>query len=235
MRWFMMLPAISMVVPASVQDNLGEKLFEAYEQRLASAKAVKVVFQSDESQANLGAIHREGEMILATGNKFKVEIQGKDFGESFAAIYVADGKHFCSTCKIRGETTIKIKPVFEEQSAVIKENLYLFGITNNFAVQIGALVGKPGLPGRFKLKSFRLVGKEKLGDIEAHVVEYGLLTDNKLPKKQLRKMWFDAKSGMPLKRVLESGSPDRLYKVVEHYRSWDLDFKLSGDEFLIPK
>ena len=95
MRWMLSAALVALGLPAlttAQQQNEGEKLFRAMEKQVREAKAIKVVFSVDGNLGKDMKVTAKGSVIVAEGNKARVELNAKQGDKDFKLQMYADGK-----------------------------------------------------------------------------------------------------------------------------------------------
>jgi hypothetical protein len=237
MRLTTLMALLVLTTLAAGQPNECESLYVRFEQKIKGAKAYKLTFTWEEMKTGRNLMRRKGELIVAAGNKFKLTVQGKERRDPFTAVFICDGKHFWSKSFIRDEMTIVTRAALEGHAAIVTANLCLVGVIRNVDPLAEAMTAKSKPLQNWKLTNFRLIGTEKVENNEAVGIEFDLVTGVPQPLGNLvsRKMWFDIKSAMPVKRISQIKKEDIVLTIVEIYSHWDVDPKLNGNEFTLPK
>jgi outer membrane lipoprotein-sorting protein len=227
---------LSPVVLAQNDEKEAEKIYRDFEKKLASAKAYKFAFTSEEAQTKLPSVSRKGEVFIAAGDKLKITFQGKEGNNPFSATFISDGKVFRSTLISNDETTVKTRAAVENQTVVFTDLLARAGMTYNLRPS-GGLAKTPNVGQNVKLINFRLAGKERIDGQEVNIVEYDLIGEapHSSSTKTKRKMWFDAKTKLLLKRTFEANIADKVYTAIEVYSNWDFAPEIKDGEFAVPK
>ena len=86
---------------------------------------------------------------------------------------------------------------------------------------------------KFPIRDFKMGGKEKVGAVEAQIIEYAVNYDGQDGKAQC-KLWLDTKTLLPLKRHSTSLEGRQGY-ITEVYTEFVIDSKVDGKLFELPK
>jgi outer membrane lipoprotein-sorting protein len=229
MRWFVAVLGWLLLVPAVQAQDAAQKLFEAMEQKLAKTKAHKIVFEIDTSDGGRET-QLKGTLIFATGNRVKLTFEGQSAKKSVKGIITCDGKTVDLDAEEDGKPQKESRPapdkLYENMSAwLIRASLFQ-------GVVRGIAINNPIGPGKLPPTDFKMIGKEKVGGRDALVIEYRLAPPDGKDSATC-KVWFDAQTNLPLKRVLEAGGGK--FRVAETYTQWELDPKLPDGTFTMPK
>jgi hypothetical protein len=217
------------VSAAQGQDG-AQKLYEAMTQKLAKAKAHKFDFEID-GFSGKSAIKWKGTMILAAGNRLKVIFAGQDGKFQVSSTIVSDGQTLAEQDEYDGKPGMRTLDVKEMLVDRVIGHLgpigAYFGIINILRPQKNA--------GELKLSGFKTVGKDKVGDRDANVIEYQFpYTSKEFP--MTCKLWLDEQTNVPLKRIVEAIEDGQVeFRAVETYSGWELDPKLPEGMFALPK
>jgi outer membrane lipoprotein-sorting protein len=92
MRWLTALALLAVTAwPAVAQDNEAEKLFRAMEQKVRSAQTLRLRFDLSVAGALGTKGNVKGTLVLGEGDKYRVEMEGKVFGQAVRGTEVSDG------------------------------------------------------------------------------------------------------------------------------------------------
>lgn len=233
MRWglsSLFLVFLALVSPALAQDKEAEKLYGDFDKKIKDAKSLKFDFTLD---AHSEKVSVKGVVTLAPGNKMRISFEGEDNGKKIKGLYVSDGMKFVG----RFETDGKPENKDEKTPEVLGEYL------KAFLVKAGLFIGiekstrpRPEFsPDKLTVADLKTVKGEKITGIESTCVEMKLVVEKEkdLPTA---KVWFDAKSGLAVKRVLEFPKDGKAVPMItETYANWGVDPVLGKDEFALPK
>jgi outer membrane lipoprotein-sorting protein len=230
-RWLLVAVASFLLAPEVRSQDKAEKLFEAMETNLSKAKAQKLVFEIN-SRDHRGPLSLKGTLILANGNRLRLVFQGLNGDRPSKVTWVSDGKTMAIQTEIEGRTAKDARPAPDQLGEFLAGTLVraslmsgINGAANRKLPDISAL--KPA--------SFKMVGKEKIGDKDANVIAFQMLTPG-AGNLMKCKVWLDPKTNLPLKRSLEvSRDGEELLRIAESDSEWELDPALAEDAFALPK
>lgn len=204
-----------------------KKRFEELDKRLVAAKTQQIAFDIDARDKH-GPISLKGVLILGQGNRMKLVFDGLQMGSKSKVTWLSDGKTMTIQTEIGGKTTKASPPVPILLSYFLASNL---GRTSMLSGMNSIGDRNPTMPSKLKPFAFQAVGKEKIGDKEALLIEYKL----ELPVSgnlMKCKLFLDAKTGLPLKRLVEvSRNGIEVLRNQETYGEWQLNPALSPDVF----
>jgi outer membrane lipoprotein-sorting protein len=200
------LPAEQDKAPAK-DTRVAEKIFRQMEDALVKAKALDVSFDVtvEGPVKENPATKLKGILVLAANNKARLAIKG-DMGRlPYTLVMESDGETL-TTKSIGPSPTEFTQEAPKDLNASLLYAVARSGIS--FSVHFLSEPLKPGQePGEFKpneqlrVSEFRMGDDKKLGEREVRVVHYKLL--GRVAKEPFAvSVWLDAKTGMPLRRVI---------------------------------
>jgi outer membrane lipoprotein-sorting protein len=215
------------------QESDAEKLFRSFEKKLKDAKAYRFEVEIDRTIAGSNLTHK-GEIVVTADNKFKAVLEGKVYAKDeteakpISGTIISDGKRRVEKFTIAGESNSN------DAAVPAQWTTYFTGYLAFSGAHHGLLDEKTPHPDRapdkFKLAGFQLGAKDKIGGRNAQLVEFTF--DQPITGVTFKtKIWFDAETEFPLKRVVEAPG----FRVVEQYSKWQWEPKLNSDEFALPK
>ncbi|HYV37427.1 MAG TPA: hypothetical protein VE988_17100 [Gemmataceae bacterium] len=231
MRYLLAMALLTLPVPVSAQPNEAEKIFRAFEKKLTDAKAAyKIAFEYE--GANPGPRFKaKGELLIANGDQIKLTYTATEGGIEIAGSIVSNGQKM----KVEGGGKDVMAAANPQLTKYVKGYLPYMPAGGIFVAIEAAERGKPeDAPDKIKATGFKLAGKEKIGNKETQIVEFTV--DRLYGNGPVQcKIWFDVKTNMPLKRVFDMKEDGMAMRLVEQYASWEIDPKLTGDEFKLAK
>ena len=205
-RSFLALTAAVLVVPAYADagENEAEKLFRQVEKKLLDAKTVRVEFdlKTGKDEGGWGC---KGVLVLGEGDKMRLD------GDELKCLPRIGNGTKIYTLYRSGEPGIDDSPKGLGRS--LRGLLARPGIMLDF----DDILSKNAPKKTFKSSHFKLGPKDKLGDIEAQIIEYTVLVEprsgrislsaggatisflHKDPVEAPVKLWIDTKAGVPVK------------------------------------
>jgi outer membrane lipoprotein-sorting protein len=246
MRYVLSVLAWSFLLPVALaQDNEAEKLFRDMEKKIRAAKSFEITF--DYQVEDLAGTKRssKGTLLLTKDNKAGLKVSGYFEGKRDAPLeLVSDG----TKLKTKGAKFVVASngvPGVEKGGQSEQET------PKNFSVQLGALVSRSGVwfslyvmpyllrdgidpddeGSKVNAYGFKLGAAEKVGEREAKVVRYRFGKGGPCPDDQEIILWVDAKTLLPLKRVLDLRKNRGVVSgiiITERYTGFTLDPKLGA-------
>src|SRR5262249_54660614 len=92
MRWLLSAAAVLMGLPALAQQNDAEKLFRTMEKQVREAKGIKLAFSVEGDFGKDKKMTAKGSVVIAEGNKARVDLDAKQAGQDFKLQMYSDGK-----------------------------------------------------------------------------------------------------------------------------------------------
>ncbi len=213
------------------QDAGAESLQREFEKKLTAAKSFQVTFRIETARsANLRI---DGQLTIAAGNKVRVTFDGRDGDKPMAGVFVSNGTEAATKAVADGKSEV------QKNAARPGAVELLVGYCRRAGIFI-AVDSVTGAPPAFtadmvRAVRFKLLDRERLGGRDTQGIQFHLEIPGE-PGPLLVKTWFDLKTGLPLKRVVEVSRNRRVELVVtETYADWALDPVLRGNEFDLPK
>ncbi|HYV37425.1 MAG TPA: hypothetical protein VE988_17090 [Gemmataceae bacterium] len=233
---FAVLSLLTTSGSVKAQPNDAEKLFLGFEKKLADAKTYKVGFDIEMTDRG-ETMKLKGNLLLTTGNQMRLSFSGSQSGpgkdaEQVSGTLVSDGRQVGMSFGPDGKAISKTEAAADQLTAQIK----------GFMTKAGLFIGVENAnrakadkgPEKLQLTGFKMGGKEKVGNAETQIIEYTLAMPG--DKETITcKLWLDTKTNLPAKRTLEGNKGGQIARVVEMYNDWQIDPKLKGDEFTLPK
>ncbi len=254
MRWLLTLALLALAAwPATAQENEAEKLFSDLEKKIKAATAIEVTVEielraikgRDEDSKLKDKVGRaNGFLLLTKDDKVRLKISGEYVGMEM----VSNGKQL----KLAGE-----EHSIKEAKAMPTTSL-LHGLLTTLTSRVGVTAGSiivcfapgpqftpifltagDGDPKAFdpdKLRwgvwDFKAGAADKVGGRDAKVISY-IWGPKDEPSAERFTLWLDAKTLLPLKRVVII-SKENLH-ITELYTEFKLDPKIDAKAFeLVP-
>lgn len=217
------------------QDNEAEKLYRAMEKKITKAKAFKVVVAIEAGRDAKRPASFKGFLLLTNDNKARLKVSGVDFGEPRNWELVSNGK------KVRLKPySIGVSELFKEE-ATFPTPKHLHGHIANHLSGLGMFLNLPRMPvslvlsadpkNKLDIPSFKAGAMEKINGRDAKVVRYNLNLSGIKDDDTTFTIWIDAKTLLPLKRVILLGPRSGEDTVTEIYKEFTLDPKIDAGDF----
>lgn len=208
--------------------NEAEQLFRKMEAKLLKARTLECAFEVKMAGGD-GSGEFKGSVALAEGNKLRVELAGK-FGEKGGTLtIVSDGvKIVIIDSDVPTPKTDDVPKALNERASAVTARAGAF-------MSVGLVMDPQAKDATvdelLKVAEFKLGKKEKLDGRDAQIIEYKLTPKDENPGTV--SIWLDAKTNLPLKRLIAIES-DKL-TVTETYTKLTLDEKIDPKTFELPK
>jgi outer membrane lipoprotein-sorting protein len=215
---------------AVAADKEAEDLFRGLEQKLRSAKTLRVRFDLSVTVGKPGSL--KGMLLLGEGDKFRLELEGKPFGELVKLTVVSDGARM-SSCDPNDPKNGKVEKAPKEVGANLRAVLPRLGVMLCWnSLDRGAKLA----PEFTKVSDFKFAGKEVMGGREMVTIEYTVTERQNvvMPPKSRVKLWLDAKTRLPVKLSLTSDGGD-ITATTDVYSEFVIDPKMDAKQFEVPK
>jgi outer membrane lipoprotein-sorting protein len=215
--------------------NEAEQLFRRMEAKLVAAKTVEC--QAEVKMKAEKEVALKGTLLLAEGNKLRLEVVEEEGGKTEKGTLVSDGTTMAAVGDLPTKRPADTAPPWlagSTRAALVRASLT---VPTDFFVRRSAAKSLEFLwvNGTFRLSDFKLGKKETVGDREAQVVEYKLVLVGLYSRPIAVQLWIDTKTGLPLQRVLTAGTGDRQMTITESYPKLTLDEKIDPKQFELPK
>lgn len=237
MRWLFAVMMVAVAGPAWAQDAAAEKLFKDLEKTLRDAKTLRMAATIvSDNKAQKAEFKFDGVITMGEGDLLCSKITGDLPGAGKIVFEVTcDGK----------EIDTRTTPVGKPRSMPAPQG---FGtLMRSLLARGGAIVvvGMQPLPldrksepdDVLKVKDYKMVGKEMLGQRETVVISFVVTdADNKRPDPATVTLWLDSKTKLPVQRKIEpmgpAGGPAVIVETISEFViNQPVDAKL----FVIPK
>jgi len=229
-------PLLLAAMVGADNDKDAEKAFQEMSATLTKAKSFACTFDV-KMDAPDGKGSFKGSLAVAQGNKVRVEMSGEGGGKTMELLVVSDG---AKSVTISDKKTQPIRDTPKNMSKLVLGGTARGGIFVPMwlAVQVvpeGKEPPEVDLEESIKVSDFKLGKKEKVDDKEALAIEYVLTAASAGGEKLNTTVWVDAKTHVPLKRLLTAKVGDKQLTVTETYSKVEVDGKLDAKTFELPK
>ena len=231
MRWLLTLVLpVAAAWPAVAQENEAEKLFRIMEQKVRTAKTLQLRCQLSITDAASKNWNINGTLTLGEGDKLRLEVDGRLFGEAVKFLSVSDGIKMKSVGDPNAPKEDKTEKSPKGIGACFRGALPHAGL---FASSLNMDQRNDLAPERFKLSAFKFAGKEKIGAHDTQVIEF-TVREKGAPEPLSMKIWLDAKTNLPVKLAMSGGKSD-ITDIIETYSEFTVDAKVGPRLFELPK
>jgi outer membrane lipoprotein-sorting protein len=225
---------LAALVPAfAVQGNDAEKLFREMEKKIAEAKSLRVASDIDIKDKREGGTLKSS-VALAPGDKLRLTMKGKGGGKELDVEVVADGDklHVRMTPPGKSEQVAAPKNLHALMSKVVSRTGSVGAFFIIRLVAPGAS-SEPDPEKLFNVKDFKMGEAAKVNGRDAKVLHYQI--DIERQESANITLWLDAKTLLPLKRVIVPEEKGKGTQITETYTEFTLNPKFDAKTFELPK
>jgi outer membrane lipoprotein-sorting protein len=239
-QWFLSIGIASTIVLTSCSDatdrgaadrtsDTAEALFRKLEQRLLSAESVHIRGAAGSAGAVISGL--EGEVVLASGNRARIQFSGEFGGMGVTLALVADGEQMWG-----GNGTDQFE---DEAPTSLNEGILLgftrMGILHNLAL-LSSVSSPDGTDGTIRdwvtVSNFAWGESGTLDGVAAEALTFDL-TVNGTPAAKVV-LWLDQENGLPVQREQLVQFPDGEMRAIEVYEAVEIDAPFESEKFVIP-
>lgn len=225
---------LSVMPSAPPSPNDAELLLADLDAKITAAKAIRIQFTIDDSNADTKQRLADGTLVISTGNRFRYDLTG-----NITATVVSDGKQLVNVLAKPAEKKSQLAPVWFND--VLKSWLGRGGTfisCGRILEYANASIGEqPSDKVGPKTSKARMLPEEDVNGIKACVVEYHLAFPKMLGDMDAAKVriWIDPKTKLPIRRTMKFrfGSEDKTYTA--NHIKFEIDPKLEDKLFELPK
>jgi outer membrane lipoprotein-sorting protein len=229
MRWLLTAVLLTLACwPARAEENDAERLFRTMTEKVRTAKTLRVRFDLNVTDALGKKWNVKGRLILGEGDKYRIEGDGKLFGEAVKFIEVSDRTRTASK-DLNNPKRDKIEKTAAGVGAYFREALPREGF---FLSTLNMAQREKRTTDAFKPTDFKLAGKEKIGERDTQALGYKLGARG--AEGLSMKMWLDARTNLPAKLAIAGGKSD-VTDSTETYEEFTLDPKVDDRLFEVSK
>jgi len=231
MRTLALLTVLLVAGPAFGQDE-AEKLYRAMEKKIASAKTIEAVFDT-EMTGEGKTMKMKGKFYFGEDAKHYLTMEGSADGKDMKLLMITDGKTtYVKAGDGKADPQVDRQPADAKLMAGARLFLARLGVSASWFFARGSSdrKGPPDVDREAPIKSFKLGAKEKVGNRDAQVVE--LVIGPGAGEESKESIWIDTQTQLPLKRVLSSGP---VIRITETYSVFNVDTKIDAKLFEVPK
>ena len=216
--------------------NEAQKVFGQMEASFAKAKTIECNFEVVSRACPGGSA--KGSFALSADNKCRLETNGtgRDARRN-VAVMVSDGT---KQAIIEGRVTQQIQDIQNWYGEAMRTGLSRAGVLLTRFAPLPLEEKEIKVDDLFKVSDFELLQeKTEIGSQAARLIQYKLVTpglESEVGKTTFRvKLWLNAKSNLPLKRVVVPTDDDLDFTLTETYSDVTLNGKLESRRFELPK
>ena len=238
--WFLAIGIASPIVATSCSDatddgaadrtsDTAETRFLELEQRLLDAESVHIRGAAGSAGAVISGL--EGQAVLASGNRARLQFSGEFGGTGVTLALVADGEQMWG-----GNGADQFE---SEAPPLLNEGILLgftrMGILHNLAL-LSSVSPPDGTDGAIRdwvtVSNFAWGESGTLDGVAAEALTFDL-TVNGTPSAKVV-LWLDQENGLPVQREQLVQFPDGEMRAIEVYEAVEIDAPFESEKFVIP-
>jgi len=231
-----LIAAIVSAANAADDDSKGDaqKTFARMEAALRNAKTLECNFDVVAQACPGGSA--KGSFALSGNNKFRLDMNSPTKRTSGKAAQISDGTKLAT---IEGNVTQQIHDVPKWYGEAMKTGFARAGVLLTRFAPLPLEEKDAKIDELFQASDFELSAENAaVGSHTALLIQYKLVTiglEDEVGKKAFRvKLWVDAKTNLPVKRVVVPATDDFDFTLTETYHDVTLDGKLEAPRFELP-
>jgi hypothetical protein len=199
-RWLLALAAAALTFPVHAGENEAEKWFRQAEKNLLAAKTVRVEFDLKTGK-NEGGWEGKGLLVLGEGDLARIDGKGSSDSLTFKEpTRIGDGRKV-HTFRAGEKPEVDGSP--KGLGKTLRGLLTRPGILMDFNV----ITRKNAATKTFKASQFKLGPKDKIGDMEAQIIEYTVRVEGSDKRSEIGpkvSLWMGGPMfGFPVKKPVE--------------------------------
>jgi outer membrane lipoprotein-sorting protein len=230
----MWVSVVALLLAADPSPDSPDAVFKRMEQPILKCKTFKADVEVAVGPGNDSKL--KGRLLVAQGNKMRLELDGSIKGKPGKMAMVSDG----TKMRMSGDTG----PGNEQETPKQLSEIALASVTRTGVFVPMFLLVEAAEPGKkpepfdldkqFSVSDIKLGKKESVSSKEAQALDYKLTT--KAAKEPLAvTVWIDVKTNQPVKRVITVKEGTETFTVTETYAQATVDDRIDDKEFQFPK
>jgi outer membrane lipoprotein-sorting protein len=215
--------------PTDEPEVSAETRFQELERRLLEAETIYI----DGGAGSTGTVESafEGKVILASGNRARIQFTGQFASKNVLVALVSDGTKMWAG---NGSDSFE-----EEAPAALNEGIIVgltrMGILHNLAVlsEASAPEGTDGNVHEWlTVTNFAWGDEETIDGVITETMTFDISVDGK-PSAKAR-LWLNKETGLPVQRQQVVQFPDGEMTAVEVYEAFEIDAPFDSEKFVVP-
>src|SRR5262245_18907747 len=230
----MWLSVLALLLATEPGPDSPDAVFKRMEQPILKCKTFKADVEVAVGPGNDNKL--KGRLLVAQGNKMRLELDGSIKGKPGKMAMVSDG----TKMRMSGDTG----PGKDQETPKQLSEIALASVTRSGVFVPIFLLVEVAEPGKkpepfdfdkqFSFSDIKLGKKESVSGKEAQALDYKLTT--KAAKEPLAvTVWIDVETNQPVKRVITLKEGAETFTITETYAHAVLDDKIDDKEFQLPK
>jgi len=231
----MWLSLAAVILTAGAGENMAEAQFKKMEEQVLKCKSLQMDIDIVAGPEKEAFMAMKGRMLVAAGNKIRMELDGEVRKEKDQMLMVSDGtKMSMGNSKRPGKEQDTTKHLTQISLASYSRGGIIASL---FKARAGGPDGKPkafDIDKDMAISDLKLGKKETVGEREAQAIEYKLALEAGGDSLAMT-VWIDVKTNLPIKRVSLMKEGNMTITITESYAKTVLDGKIDEKEFALPK
>lgn len=230
----MWLSLVVLLAGADPDSADAKAAFDRMEQQVLKCKTFQVQLEVNSGTGKDAFLSVKGRLLVATGDKVRLELEGSIRGKAEKMAMVSDGT--------KQRMTINGRPAEDQETKKGLGKLALTSLTR-LGVMPAWFLTAPEDPAEkaefdpataFPISGLKLGKKESISGVDAQAIEYQV-TPRGVNAPISATVWLDIKTSLPVKRVIAISEGKDTITITETYSKATIDGKLDEKELELPK
>jgi outer membrane lipoprotein-sorting protein len=233
---------VALAWPAHGADDPDAKaLLARMDANITKAKSLQAELDMTALSDKTEFLAMKGRILVASGNKLRLELRGKAQGKPSEATFVSDGIRM--RFRWGDDSNDPTQETDQDLGATVLGSMARTGIAAPlfFVVEVTSSKDPPkkdrfDLDKMFAVSDVKLGKKEVVNGVEAQAVSYTVtIKFGSKADAYPTTVWIDPKTNLPVKRVLTGVESGKNNTITETYSRIVIDGKVDEKEFELPK
>lgn len=224
---------LAATVLLAAEPDSAEAQFKKMEQQVLKCKTLQTELDVVAGAEKESFMEMKGRMLIAQGNKVRMELEGEIRKEKDKMVMVSDGKKMImDSAKRPGQGKEQDSPKHLTEASLASYSRS--GIV--VALFMARASSGDEKPEAFDIDKEMAISDFKLGKKEGgtQAIEYKLATRGGKDPMAIT-VWIDSKTNLPVKRVATAMEGKMTMTITEKYAKTELDGKIDDKKFTLPK
>jgi outer membrane lipoprotein-sorting protein len=230
----MWLSLLVVFVAAGPDAGSADAAFKRMEQQVLQCKSLQVQLEVTAVSGTDTVASMKGRLAVSTGNKVRLEVDGRLSGMPYKMVTVSDGRKQRTAGSGGAAQDRETK---KELGELVLGSLTRAGIFVSLFTDFRADPdpnNNSGLEKAFPISDIKLATEEVIAGSEAQAIEYKI-TPKGATEAIAATVWVDVKTNLPIKRVIALSKGKDTITITESYTKTVVDEKIDEKEFELPK
>lgn len=234
----MWLSLVALALTADPTPGSAEAVFKKMDQSVREAKTFRTDLEVtlDSGKADAKPDTLKGRLLVAPGNKMRLELDGTVHGRAGKVVLVSDGTKMRMTDHDKPgkdqDTTKQLGDI--TLASVARAGVFIPLFLSLDVREDGKEPEAFDLDKQFKVSDLKLGKKEAVGGRDAQAVDYTAAVKG-VTEPLAVTVWVDEKTHLPVKRTVRVKEGTVTFTVTETYTKPAVGEKLDDKEFALPK